>query len=56
MDGYLTQVVTDRSGHHIVIVATNATGANSGSAKTRLPTALYCRALSPGPSDSTDAG
>ena len=56
MDGYLTQVITDPRGRHIVIVAANATGADSGKAKTQLPTALYCRALSSGPSDSTDAG
>ena len=51
MDGYLTQVITDRTGHHIVVVAANSTGANSGNAKTQLPTALYCRALSSDPSD-----
>lgn len=44
MDGYLTQVVTDPRGRHIVIVAANATGADSGKAKTQLPTALYCTA------------
>jgi D-alanyl-D-alanine carboxypeptidase len=47
LDGYLTQVITDRNGSHIVVVAVNATGAKAGEVKTRLPVALYCRALSP---------
>jgi len=57
MDGYLTQVITHRSGNRIVVVAANSTGANSGNAKTQLATALYCRALDSDRSDGVhDAG
>lgn len=43
LDGYLTQVITDRDGQLIVVVAVNSTGANSGAARAQLPVALYCR-------------
>lgn len=56
LDGYLTQVITDRNGSHVVVVAVNATGAKPGEVKTRLPVALYCRALRSGSNDATDAG
>jgi CubicO group peptidase (beta-lactamase class C family) len=45
MDGYLTQVLSDRSGRHVVVVAVNSTGANSAAAKTHLTVDLYCRAV-----------
>ena len=43
LDGYLTQVITGRSGRRIVVAAANSTGANSSAAKTELPVELYCR-------------
>lgn len=43
LDGYLTQVITDRRGRHIVVVAANSTGGASSAAKTQLSVALYCR-------------
>ena len=42
LDGYLTQVITDRAGRHVVVVAANSTGGNSSTAKTDLSVALYC--------------
>jgi D-alanyl-D-alanine carboxypeptidase len=45
MDGYLTQVLSDRSGRHVVVVAVNSTGANSAAAKTHLTVDLYCRSI-----------